>query len=92
VERGEGVFGLTRAFFYAGAQSVLSSLWKIDDRVSAEFMALFYQHLAEGKNKALALRLTKLEMMKSKYKSPFYWAAFILNGDAASGVELKSLN
>ena len=89
LERGEGILGLPRIFFYAGARSVISTLWKIGDESTAMFMDLFYQYLAEGYDKAQALRLAKLEMIDSKYSHPFYWAAFVLNGDFDSTLNFK---
>jgi len=89
LEKGEGVLGLTRAFFYAGARSVLSSLWKIDDKASAVFMEYFYKFLKLGRNKAEALRLAKLKMIKTKYRDPFYWAPFIISGDSYSKVNFR---
>jgi CHAT domain-containing protein len=52
-------------------------------------MDLFYQYLAEGNDKAQALRLAKLEMIDSKYSHPFYWAAFVLNGNYNSTINFK---
>jgi CHAT domain-containing protein len=52
-------------------------------------MDLFYQYLAERNDKAQALRLAKLEMIDSKYSHPFYWAAFVLNGDYNSMLNFK---
>jgi len=85
LENGEGVLGLPRSFFYAGARSTISSLWKINDRSTSEIMPEFYRCLAAGHNKARSLRLAKLKMLKSRFSHPFYWAAFILNGDYLSG-------
>ncbi len=81
LERGEGLLGLPRMFFYAGARSVISTLWPIGDRSTAFFMDGFYEHLSQGRNKAEALRLAKVRMLRSKYAHPFHWAAFVLNGD-----------
>lgn len=60
---GEGIIGLTRAFQYAGAQSVLSSLWSVSDASTAELMKRFYTHLKAGMPKAEALRLAQVEMI-----------------------------
>jgi CHAT domain-containing protein len=84
IERGEGILGLTRVFFCAGARSVVSTIWKIDDKAAAEFMRYFYFYLFQKKDKAQALRLAKLRMLKSEYSHPFYWAAFVLNGEPCS--------
>jgi CHAT domain-containing protein/tetratricopeptide (TPR) repeat protein len=81
VEEGEGSMGLTRVFFYAGARSIVSSLWEVSDRAVAEFMPRFYRHLTRGESKAQALRSAKLEMLDSRYSHPFYWAAFVFTGE-----------
>lgn len=77
--RGEGIIGLTRAFEYAGAQNVMVSLWKINDRSTAEFMTSFYKKLQrDGDDKAV--EEAELEMIRGKYSHPYYWAAFALYG------------
>ncbi len=82
LKRGEGVLGLPRVFFYAGAESILSSLWRVRDKQTARFMNLFYRYLASGKSKAHSLQLAKIEFIASKrYSNPFYWAPFVLNGE-----------
>jgi tetratricopeptide (TPR) repeat protein len=80
LERSEGLLSLSRAFFYAGARSVLASLWPVDDSATTELMKRFYAHLLEGKLASQALRLAKLELSGSGYSHPFYWAGFILSG------------
>ncbi len=85
LERGEGIMGLTRTFFFSGASSVVSTLWKISDRATVEFMRHFYSYLAAGKDKAQALRSAKLRFLESKYSHPFFWAAFVLHGESSSG-------
>jgi len=89
LEKGEGIIGMSSAFLCAGAKSVLSSLWNINDKPTAKFMKYFYQYLTEGKTKAQALRLAKIKMINSKYKHPFYWAAFILIGDYNSTIKIS---
>ncbi len=92
LEKSEGVLGLPRIFFYSGAKSVVSTLWRIDDKSTSVFMNYFYGFMSQGKNKAQSLRLAKLEMINSKYSHPFYWAAFVLNGDYASRVNFSNWN
>jgi len=84
LERAEGILGLPRIFFYAGARSVLLSLWRISDKATAIFMDHFYRCLSEGNDKAQALRLAKIKMIDSNFSHPYYWAAFVLNGDSTS--------
>jgi CHAT domain-containing protein/Tfp pilus assembly protein PilF len=80
---GEGLIGLTRAFQYAGARSVLASLWGVADHSTATFMKDFYGHLRAGKTKDEALRAAQIDQIRKKPGSshPFYWAAFQLTGD-----------
>jgi CHAT domain-containing protein/Tfp pilus assembly protein PilF len=89
LEKAEGVLGLTRIFFYAGARSVLSTLWAIGDRSTVDFMRVFYQHLSTGISKAQALRQTKIEMKRSVYSHPYYWAQFVLSGEPDSPIILN---
>jgi CHAT domain-containing protein/Tfp pilus assembly protein PilF len=82
--RGEGIEGLNRAFFYAGASSVLMSLWSINDQASSQLMERFYFHLRSSNSIMDALQKAKLEMIAFKpFSHPFYWAAFVITGDAA---------
>ena len=79
---GEGLIGLTRAFQYAGARSVISTLWAVDDHTTARFMERFYRHLRAGESKDEALRSAQLETRAAKGSgSPFHWAGFQLVGD-----------
>ena len=82
--RGEGMIGLTRGFMYAGALRVVASLWKIDDRATAEFMKRFYEAMLGEKQlrPAAALQAAQIEMWKTgNWSSPYYWAAFVLQGE-----------
>ena len=81
--RGEGLVGLTRGFMYAGAPRVVVSLWSVSDEATAELMARFYRGmLSEKLRPAAALRAAQISLMKeSRWQSPFYWAAFTLQGE-----------
>ncbi len=84
VKRGEGMYGLKRAFAVAGARSSLLSLWKVDDKATAAFMQSFYQRLKDGKGKGDALAETQQEFRNSHipaWRHPYFWAAFQLSGD-----------
>ncbi|MEM7610613.1 MAG: CHAT domain-containing protein [Pseudomonadota bacterium] len=61
---GEGIIGLTRAFQYAGAASVMSSLWRVDDQSTSRLMSLFYQEIAAGKSPALALQQAQIRIVE----------------------------
>ncbi|MEZ5428136.1 MAG: CHAT domain-containing tetratricopeptide repeat protein [Pyrinomonadaceae bacterium] len=81
--RGEGLIGVSRGFLYAGSERIIASLWKVDDFATAEFMRLFYRyHLEKELPAPTALRRAKADMKKiPRYRSPYYWSAFILLGD-----------
>lgn len=76
---GEGVFGLQRGFKLAGANTLLMSLWKVDDTATQILMTEFYKYYLSGKSKQQSLHLAQESLRKSnKYSDPQYWAAFIL--------------
>ena len=77
---GDDVIGLNRAFLYAGAASVVASLWTVDDRATALLMRSFYTHIKRGLSKVEALRAAQSET-REQYPDPYYWAAFVLTGD-----------
>ena len=79
IAMGDEVIGFTRAFIYAGAPSVVTTLWKIDDQATALLMQDFYKNLMTN-NKSGALRSAQINLMK-KYPHPYYWSPFILSGD-----------
>ena len=80
---GEGLVGLTRGFMYAGARQVIVSLWEINDEATADLMKVFYQEmLVHRLRPAAALRAAQLAIWKqSRWRSPYYWAAFVVQGD-----------
>lgn len=81
VKNSEGVYGLRKAFSDAGAQNIIMSLWKVDDKVTQEFMSRFYEiWLNEKTNIREAFNKSQLEI-KAKYPQPYYWGAFILVGE-----------
>lgn len=87
---GEGLLGLVRAFHYAGARSVLGSLWAVPDRSTAELMKRFYGHLRARRPRDEALRAAQVEMIRKgpsrpgrvDRSRPYHWAAFQLSGDS----------
>lgn len=85
LQTGEGMMSMARGFQYAGAKSLLTSLWSINDETTAQLMDRFYKNLAEGQSKAQALRNAKIDFISNPAQSaashPFYWAAFVLYGD-----------
>jgi ankyrin repeat protein len=90
---GEGTMGMGRAFQYAGAKSVLMSLWSVAQGSSVQLVERFFQHTKEGKGKLEALRLARHEIRESGFDHPFFWAPFILVGEVgpeAAGFEATS--
>jgi CHAT domain-containing protein/Tfp pilus assembly protein PilF len=81
--KGEGLVGLTRGFMYAGAARLVASQWKVDDEATAELMKRFYAKIfKKGERPVAALRAAQIEMWRQKdWKSPFYWAAFVFQGE-----------
>jgi CHAT domain-containing protein len=86
----EGITNLVEAFLVSGAKAVVASLWSADDIYTSALMERFYTHIAEGQDKAAALRHAKIDLL-AKYGrqvSPYYWGAFILVGDGGSSIDL----
>lgn len=84
--QGEGVSSLARAFLFAGAPSVVTTLWEVNDFTSAALIELFYDNLSQGMNKAEALQAAKLAFLSKTDEisgHPTYWASFITLGDAS---------
>lgn len=91
---GEGMISLAHAFNYAGSESILTSLWQIDEQSSTEILTFFYSYLEEGLPKDEALRQAKLDYLataEGRTLHPQYWAGLILMGDATP-IELSSPN
>ena len=89
--RGEGVQAFSRAFLAAGSRSTVTTLWRVDDRVTAQFMKHFYYFVLERRMpRSEALRQAKLKFLHSPagYQNPRYWAAFSISGDALTPVPL----
>jgi CHAT domain-containing protein len=84
---GEGVIGMSWAFFVAGCRTTVVSQWEVDSASTAELMVGFFQRLkgADGRNgttKSIALRLAALKLMKNpRYQHPYYWAGFVVVGN-----------
>jgi CHAT domain-containing protein len=78
IANGDDVIGLTRGFLYAGARTIVASLWEVDDAATAELMMDFYRH-SRSNDKREALRLAQIET-RARFPQPFYWAAFQVIG------------
>jgi CHAT domain-containing protein/Tfp pilus assembly protein PilF len=79
---GEGVMSMGRAFQYAGAESVLMSLWSVAERPTVQLVESFFRNLVHGSTKLQSLSLARKEIRSSGFDHPFFWAAFILVGEA----------
>ncbi|MBX9851487.1 MAG: CHAT domain-containing protein, partial [Cytophagaceae bacterium] len=77
VKNGEGVYGLQRAFIIAGAQSLIISLWKVDDATTQKLMTIFYREWVKTGNKNLAFKRAQTKL-KEEFPDPYYWGAFIM--------------
>ncbi len=88
ISPGEGVIGMSWAFFVAGTRSMLVSQWKVNSSSTSKLMVNFYKELgsklsASKPNKALALQEASMKLMKDqRYGHPFYWASFVVVGNA----------
>ena len=83
LRNGEGIISLARGFFYAGCQSVLLSLWEVEDQAGATVMKEFYRNLKAGKSKDHALRNAKLKYLREATPvtaHPRFWMGYVLIG------------
>jgi CHAT domain-containing protein/Tfp pilus assembly protein PilF len=80
--RGEGLLGLTRGFFHAGASQVIASLWPVRDRATTELMQRFYRGLFHDRLRpAAALRAAQLDLRRNpRWRDPYFWAPFVAQG------------
>jgi CHAT domain-containing protein/tetratricopeptide (TPR) repeat protein len=86
--KGEGLIGLTHSFMSAGSNTVVATLWKVDDKATYVLMGDFYKSMLEkDMSPAAALRSAKLKMMRDKqWSAPYYWAGFVLQGEYANRI------
>jgi tetratricopeptide (TPR) repeat protein len=91
VIRGEGIQGLSTAFLAAGTQSVVATLWPVEDRATSRFVSFFYDGVGRGLCAGEALRLARIRMARSeRYGDPSHWAGFVLIGEPDTRVHLRS--
>ncbi len=87
---GEGVQSLARAFFHAGANAVVATLWDVNDLRAERLMTLFYSRLAAGDSRAVALTRAKRELLAAEPGlAPRFWAPFVVIGNGREGVPLE---
>ena len=90
--KGEGVMSLSRSFFNMGSNSVLPTLWEVNDKSSVDLLSSFYENIEKGQNKSEALHNAKLDYLNNNVlsqASPHYWASFVLIGDTGT-IQLNS--
>ncbi len=80
--QGTGIMGISRALRYAGAKSLALNLWEVNDKIASEFATSFYSHLNEGFSKSEAMRLAKIDQIKTGSADPHYWGAYTLIGNS----------
>ena len=87
----EGIVNLVRAFLFAGARTVVASLWAADDVFTTSLMKRFYENLAKGLDRGVALQRAKLEMIEQSGDQavPFYWAGFTLIGEGSRRIKFS---
>lgn len=81
-QTGEGVMSMGRAFQYIGARSVLMSLWSVAEKSSVTLVEIFFKNLKQGKDKLTCLDIARKEVRNQGFEHPFFWAAFVLLGEA----------
>jgi CHAT domain-containing protein len=91
VDKAEGIIGMQKAFFDAGAKSVIVSLWDVNDKYTSIFMKYFYSFLSNGVSKSEALRFAKLKFIKQINPNPYYWSAFTIAGND-SPINIQVMN
>lgn len=85
LKRGEGFMSLARGFFYSGAASIASTLWKINDASTTALMHGFYKNLSKGDPKDVALQKAQVEFLninrQNGFSHPYYWSGFVISGN-----------
>ncbi|RMG88630.1 MAG: CHAT domain-containing protein, partial [Bacteroidetes bacterium] len=88
LQRGEGIISLARGFTYAGAKSIVTSLWEVNDKAASEIMVDFYKNLKAGQTKDAALQNAKMtyldRQIEHRNAHPFFWATFVGMGDMSA--------
>jgi len=91
---GEGIISLARGFIYSGSQSVVMSMWEVEDRSGSEIIKVFYDQLKKGKSKSLALRKSRISWLKEADQlrsHPYFWSTLVIYGNNTPLYYSKSL-
>ncbi len=93
LKRGEGFLSLARGFFYSGAASIASTLWKINDASTTTLMSGFYKNLSQGDSKDIALQKAQVQFLNQNrqngFAHPYYWSAFVISGNTVPLINLQ---
>lgn len=84
---GEGILSLARGFIYSGSESVIMSMWEIEDRAGTDIVKLYYDYLRKGYSKSISLRKARIEFLKKADQlrsHPYFWSALVVYGDNSS--------
>jgi CHAT domain-containing protein len=84
---GEGILSLARGFIYSGSESVIMSMWEIEDRAGTDIVKLYYDYLKKGYSKSIALRKARIDFLKNADQlraHPYFWSALVVYGDNSS--------
>lgn len=93
IAEGEGIMSLSRAWAATGVKSIVSTLWRIDDQFTSDFMTQFYREISKGESKSNALwNAKKIALTSDVYNHPYYWASFTLMGDRGPISFAKQIN
>lgn len=85
-KKGEGIMSLSRGFVYAGVPSIIMTLWEVQDVTGSKIMNRFYENMFDGMTKDIALQEAKLSVLKEANMAnshPFFWSAYVINGDVS---------
>jgi CHAT domain-containing protein len=88
VAAGDELIGLVRGLLYAGARALLLTLWDVNDKSTAEFMAAFYKRFFKFSDRTLALQ-GAMQELRQRYSHPYFWAPFVLVGDTLAGPRIQ---
>jgi len=83
---GEGILSLARGFIYSGSQSVVMSMWEIEDKSGTQIVEMFYNNLKKGYSKSVALKKARMEFLKNSDQlrsHPYFWSALVVYGSNA---------
>jgi CHAT domain-containing protein len=91
---GEGILSLARGFIYSGSQSVVMSMWEIEDKSGTEIVKMFYKNLKKGYSKSVALRKARVAYLKKSDQlrsHPYFWSTLVIYGNNTPLYYLKHL-